>query len=759
VKLSCIGGFSSRQRLYLPFTSIWYPGLSPDIKRTELSKTFNRTVLPGVLLISSFVVTIIAWYISRNNLNEKTKYRFEYTVGNIQSAIEVRMSAYEQVLRSAVGFFNAADTITRLEWNSYVQTLRLQRYYPGIQGLGYTIRLSPEEVAPFTRKVRAEGFPTFKVWPEEARKEYHSIVYLEPFTGRNLRAFGYDMYTEEKRKEAMQRAMNTGEPALSQMVTLVQETGKDVQKGCLLYLPVYNRKMNLATVEERQAALKGFVYSPFRINDLMMGILGSEEPEVEFEIYDGRSTDTANLFYASHGFNQQKSKADFTLSRVITVAGNNWTLVFTSRPHFVSSYEVNQPNVIAIAGVLVNLLLVFILVKVNSLSSRNRVLAERYKAEKDRYEIVSLSTNDIIWEWDIATNVVSCNKNLGVVLGYQLPNQLPYETWISFLHPNDKGRVVDKMKSFISSDKKFWSDEYRLLREDGTAIYILDRGRLIYDAAGTPVRMVGSMINITERKQAEEAQRRFSEELERTVQARTVELQRSNEDLERFAHVASHDLKEPVRKILFSINLIKIKYQSVLGEGVVLLDRLTKSASRLNQMIESILAYSIVRYEPQGAERVDLNLIIQNVRDDLELIISEKDAQIIVQPLPVIEGSSVLLHQLFFNLVNNSLKFSRVGVSPVVTIESQLLQTGANEMVEIKLVDNGIGFGPDEASRIFQSFFRLHSKDRYEGTGLGLALCKRIVERHGGTIEAVGLPGEGASFMIRLPQEQHGGSI
>ncbi|MDQ3276815.1 MAG: ATP-binding protein, partial [Bacteroidota bacterium] len=207
------------------------------------------------------------------------------------------------------------------------------------------------------------------------------------------------------------------------------------------------------------------------------------------------------------------------------------------------------------------------------------------------------------------------------------------------------------------------------------------------------------------------------------------------------------------------LDLLKIRYGTVLGEGVAMLDRLTKSAARLNLMIESILAYSTVKYEPQKAEQVDLNGIIQNVKDDLELIISEKEAQVVVQPLPIIEGSTVLLHQLFYNLINNALKFSRAGVKPVVTISSQLLQTGADERVEINLRDNGIGFSLDETAKIFQSFVRLHPKDKYEGTGLGLALCKRIVERHGGTIQAVGAPGEGASFTIRFPTKQQGGII
>lgn len=547
------------------------------------------------------------------------------------------MLAYEQVLRSGVGFIYSADTVTSIEWKKYVQTLELEKLYPGIQGLGYTARLTPNKVGQLEKNIRSTTYPDFRVWPDESRDEYFAIVYLEPSNQRNLRALGFDMYTEEKRRKAMLRARETGQPALSEMVTLVQETSEDLQKGCLLYLPVYNREVSLSTQEQRSAALRGFVYSPFRINDLMKGILGFIQEEIEFEIYDGNKIDTSNLFYTSHEYNPGKDKARHSVSRAIQVAGHDWTIIFTSRKPFISNFETNQPNIIAIAGILVNLFIFIILLKINSLSKKNRILAEQFK-------------------------------------------------------------------------------------------------------------------------KAEEGQRRFNEELETIVQDRTIELQRSNEDLERFAHIASHDLKEPVRKMLIVTDQLKNRHQSSLGDGMRLVDKLSKAASRLNQMIESILKFSTVSYESHKAEPVDLNNTINDVLDDLELIISEKHAQVIKEPLPVIEGSSALLHQLFYNLINNSLKFSKDGIDPLIKIEAKEISTEEN-IVEIIVSDNGIGFNQDDATRIFQSFFRLHSKDRFEGTGLGLALCKRIVERHGGTIEAMSSPGNGSSFKIRIPKTQKEGLI
>jgi len=716
--------------------------------------------LPAALFVCSILLTIIAWYISHSHLVGKTRERFEYEAGNVHSAVEVRMAAYEQVLRSAVGLFNAADPISRSEWRRYVQTLRLQEAYPGILGLGYAERVRQDDLARFTRRVQAEGFPDFSVWPDEPREEYFPILYLEPFEGRNLRAFGYDMYTEEKRREAMERARNSRLPSLSKMVILVQETNQDVQKGCLLYLPVYNETNKTAATPDRQAALKGFVYSPFRINDLMKGILGKGSSKIALEIYDGTTTDTANLFYSSHASTAKPRPADFSASHTIHVGGNTWTLVFRSNDRLLSSLEATQPNIIAIAGILVNLLLWLILSKVNSLSRHNKILAERYKVEKDRYEIVADSTNDIFWEWDIGKNQVSFNNNYQLVLGHELPGgMLSYEGWMSHVHAEDRERVSAARHTVLNTGKRVWSEEYRLLKLDGSSIHILDRGRVIYNRDASPVRMVGSMINITERKQAEEAQRSFREELEKTVLERTVELRRSNEDLERFAHVASHDLKEPVRKILTYSDRIKTKYEHVLGEGSLLLDKLTKSASRLNQMIDSILIFSTVNSESHAVETVDMNVTVENAIDDLELIIAEKGADIQAGDLPVIEGSSVLLHQLFYNLLNNALKFSRAGVAPVIKIESQLLAGSDDGQVEFKIIDNGIGFSEMDAKKIFKSFVRLHPKDRFEGTGLGLALCKRIVERHSGQIEAHGSIGGGAIFLIRLPVRQASGTI
>jgi signal transduction histidine kinase len=251
------------------------------------------------------------------------------------------------------------------------------------------------------------------------------------------------------------------------------------------------------------------------------------------------------------------------------------------------------------------------------------------------------------------------------------------------------------------------------------------------------------------------AKKKISQELEEEVRRRTCELnalntrlQQSNEDLRQFAHVASHDLREPVRKVKVYTGRLKEDDASVFStKARSYLEKIDSAANRMLTMIEGVLHYSTINSAGQETEAVDLNRIVRSIEADLELPIGEKKATLHYSQLPVIEGGAVLLYQLFYNLINNSLKFSRADVPCRIEIAAKI----DGDQAMICLTDNGIGFDQEEAARIFDTFSRLNAKDKYEGTGLGLSLCKKIVARHGGDIEALGKKGVGSEFRIRLP--------
>ena len=191
------------------------------------------------------------------------------------------MDIYEQVLTSGVAFFDSKGDVSREDWQVFIKGLNIEKNWPGIQGFGYSIPVPADQLQAHTELIRAEGFPDFSVKPPGERPFYTSIIYLEPFDWRNKRAFGYDMWSNDMRRAAMSRAQDTGNATLSGIITLVQETDKDVQKGFLFYLPVYHRGSDLQTLEARQKALRGWVYAPFRTKDLMDGILSGMDSPLE----------------------------------------------------------------------------------------------------------------------------------------------------------------------------------------------------------------------------------------------------------------------------------------------------------------------------------------------------------------------------------------------------------------------------------------------------------------------------------------------
>lgn len=281
----------------------------------------------------------------------------------------------------------------------------------------------------------------------------------------------------------------------------------------------------------------------------------------------------------------------------------------------------------------------------------------------------------------------------------------------------------------------------------------------LFDADGKVYSIMNMAADVTEQVKAvqtlQESESRFrnlSERLEDEVAIRTSQLTQSNEDLQQFAHVASHDLKEPVRKIKTFVGRLEQEAGSKLDERCLsYVIKIQQSTDRMIAMIDGVLAYSSFSSEAIQTERVDLNDIVLNIRNDLDLLIQEKQIEINFRKLPVIEGARVLLYQLFYNIITNSIKFARQDQKSRVTVECNDIVFNGGKGIQIQIRDNGIGFDPKYSKSIFETFTRLNPKDKFEGTGLGLALCKKIVERHNGTIEAHGERNVGAMFTINLP--------
>lgn len=344
-----------------PFDASQPNQLSPSFDAAAAWHRLPPSTTAIAVLLVSLVVTFISWRSAITHVEQRAHDRFQLEVQQAEDAIARRMQEYEQVLRSGVGLFMSSDEVTRNDWHNFVTNLDLEAYWPGLQGLGYTRMLQSKEKAAFVAHVRSEGFPYFDIHPSGERNLYSSIVFLEPFSDRNLRAFGYDMYAEPTRRQAMELARDTGKPALSGPVKLVQEDGKNEQTGFLMYMPYYKSAVVPETPAARQDSLAGFVYSPFRTQDLMAGILGQRSPYFEFQIYDGKQANEASLLYTSPGYSADFTRhTPFSTTRLLTLPGRVWTVQFTSSPALTREISSTQPLLIGLGGLALDLLLFFI---------------------------------------------------------------------------------------------------------------------------------------------------------------------------------------------------------------------------------------------------------------------------------------------------------------------------------------------------------------------------------------------------------------
>ena len=348
-----------------------------------------RTLMAALsLLITGLLITGMVVLYAKANGERRALREFELVGNEFRLDIFARLHAGAQALHSAAALFDALETVTREDWRTFTRGLKLSEILPGIQGLGYASLIPRAQLTAHVAAIRREGFPDYQVRPAGGRETYSPIIFLEPFTNRNLRAFGYDMLTEPVRRAALERARDEHGPALSGKVRLVQETDQDVQAGTLMFVPVYRRGWPVETVAQRRAALQGWVYSPYRMADLLQGALRVSEArfkerQIGIQVYDGEALSADTLLYDNRSAEARAQAATPGIDWLAPVnfAGHRWTLRFVQLRGLAATTEYSSAWVALCGGTVISLLLFGVALSLLTTSATARRMAGQLEQE------------------------------------------------------------------------------------------------------------------------------------------------------------------------------------------------------------------------------------------------------------------------------------------------------------------------------------------------------------------------------------------
>lgn len=404
---------------------------------------------------------------------------------------------------------------------------------------------------------------------------------------------------------------------------------------------------------------------------------------------------------------------------------------------------------------------------------------EAMRQSEARFKLIAESLPQMVWVASPGGITEYMNQRWHDYTGLS-PGESQQSDWLSFVHPDDAGPCRQRWRSSLRLGTPF-EQEYRVRRKDGVYRWFLGLATALRDDGGRVVNWFGACTDIDDQKRAaDELELRVKErtaELQQAVnnlhaevqdrerateqlEATATELARSNRELEQFAYVASHDLQEPLRKIqTFSDRLMSTNSAQLEPQSHDYIQRMHAAAGRMRRLIDDLLTFSRVSKRGLQPEKVDLNESAREVLGDLDDAIQRLRGHVEVGPLPTIHADALQMRQLLQNLIGNALKFHKPDEPPVVTVTGEELARMPGDPVDqtdrrairLEVADQGIGFDEAYRERIFQVFQRLHGRSEYEGTGIGLALVRKIAERHGGTVTAHGQPGTGARFVVVLP--------
>ncbi len=480
------------------------------------------TLLPYAGLLLGLALTLIAWLLAWQEESSRLQFQREVRAEAAFQVVQHRMAALEKHLQGSAVFLGRSPLPSRAEWREYVLRSDLRGAYPGLQGLGFAEWIPGLSLTAHERRVRAEGLPDYRVQsagplPRDPAG-LSAVLYLEPLDARNRRSVGLDLLGEPQRQEAMLRARDTGQVAMSGKVRLDGEGATDSQTGVLMFAPVYRLQAPLDNLEARRKAFLGWAFLPFNVRQLLGGILQQEVRDAEVDLIDGAPDGMdRRIFESSREAAEAAGQTGTT--RMLDVGGRNWILSIRQNQVGAAIQGAGRHWTVLLTGSLISLLLAAFFLALTRSEREALRLANERKAQlqegHDRLAELSQQLKEVIWGtdagtwvWDIPSGSITINDRWAEIVGRTLEELAPasLQTWVDLTHPEDLQRSNALVERCFRREDETYQCEVRMRHRDGSWVWVLDRGRVVdWTAEGQPLRMSGTHQDITTRKEAEEA--------------------------------------------------------------------------------------------------------------------------------------------------------------------------------------------------------------------------------------------------------------
>ena len=717
--------------------------MRPDHPRRLLRPSYALAVV--VLLLGLAVVFYYAQLRHERDLRT-AQATFEGHASEVAERMRRQVADYDLILRGGVSLLASVDWPTPAQWADYYRSLRIDQQFPSIIGLGFAPYLPAGQLADFQRQVRDRGEGLFTVRPAGVRAAYGPIFYLVPATPENRAAIGYDMYSEPLRQAAMRAAADAGETRMTAPLALIQDAGRPhAPASALLYAPVYRSRLQPASVADRREALRGWVYAPVRLQALVEMATPVAQRPVEIGIADVTGGGNAPL-YPVPGMSHDRASAPpaFTTTRYVDVYGRRWRLEFASQSMAGVEAGASDLRTTVLAGVACALLLFWLVLALAMTEARATALAARmsesYRRSEQRFRNAMEYSAIGKALLDSQGRIVEANPSMATIVG-KPQESLPGQSFGEQFADADEDFGAQWMRAMKEGVHR---TTRRVRRGDGEVRHAQLTFAPVPGEVGQDVVGLVQVEDVTERLRAEAQVRALNRTLEARVAARTRELTQVNEELESFAYSVSHDLRAPLRSIDGFSRLLQERYGEVFDEtGRAYLARVRNATSRMDDLIDAILKVSRIGRSELKPRMSDVSRMADEIVAELREQDPARQVDVRIDPGLGAWADPTLLRNLIQNLLGNAWKFTAATADARI----RLYRDGQALVVE----DNGAGFDPNYANKLFRPFQRLHGQEEFPGHGIGLASVRRILERHGGTIRAVGEPGKGARFAFVFP--------